>query len=414
MTYNIVILPGDGIGREVMEQGRAVLVALADRFAFTLDLREFPCGGQHYLETGEEWPVGTFELCRDWSDAILLGAVGWPGAILPSGFNAGHNVIFDLRFGLDLYANVRPVKLLPGVSHLISGRFQQVWAPEDVDLVIVRENTEGLYAHTRSLTPNESGRQTQGLIEAQEQEQGQRQEHKPGPRQARVDAENPTSPERGNIEEQSVDERVIDERVITTRGSERIARFAFELVRERGHHLRLTCVDKSNVLSGCRLFRTCFDRIGQAFPDIQRDHVYIDAFCQSLMREPQRYDVVVTTNLFGDIATDLAAVLQGGMGMAASFNQGPDHILFEPVHGTAPDQAGKDTANPMAMLLSVKLMLQHWARINGDRGAEQATQALKEALTKVLAQPDLRTPDLGGNGRCSHFGQAVVSEIEQA
>jgi len=377
VTHNIVILPGDGIGREVMAQGRAVLETLADRFDLALDLREVPCGGQHYLETGEEWPAGTFELCRDWSDAVLLGAMGHPGAKLPSGFNAGHNVIFDLRLGLDLYANLRPVKLLPGVTHRVSESHEQVWSPKDVDLVIVRENTEGLYAGTHSMAGDENGQTL--------------------PRKATVGA--------------SDHERVIDERIITTRGSERIARFAFEMARDRDGQRQVTCVDKSNVLRGCQLFRSCFDRIGNEYPDIHRGHAYIDAFCQSLMREPAKYDVVVTTNMFGDIATDLAAVLQGGMGMAASANFGNGHALFEPVHGSAPDQAGQDTANPTALLLSVKLMLEYLGERNDDPGGQKAALALEEALVEVLGRVELRTPDLGGNGRCSRFGSAVVERL---
>jgi len=371
MTYNLVILPGDGIGREVMAQGRAVLEAVADRFGIALDIREFPCGGRYYQETGEEWPSGTFELCRDWSDAILLGAMGWPGVTLPTGFNAGHGVIFGLRFGLDLYANVRPVRLLPGVKHRFSGNFETLWTPGDVDLVIVRENTEGLYAHTC-----EPGLATRATGEG---------------RANRTD-------------------RVVDERLITTRGSERIARYAFELAHHRARS-KVTCVDKSNVLAGCRLFRSCFDRVGLEYPDIEQDHAYIDAFCQSLMREPERYDVVVTTNLFGDIATDLAAVLQGGMGLAASANLGQAHALFEPVHGSAPDQAGQDTANTTAMILSVAMMLDHWATARDDRDAAGAARAIEEALLAILARGDGLTPDLGGSTGCSRFGQAVVREL---
>lgn len=208
-------------------------------------------------------------------------------------------------------------------------------------------------------------------------------------------------------------DHAIDERIITYRGSERIVRFAFELARERGRRGKVTCVDKSNVLRGCQLFRSVFDEVGLGYRDVQRDRAYIDAFCHSLTREPERYDVVVTTNLFGDIASDLAAVLQGGLGLAASANLGNRHALFEPVHGSAPDQAGRDTANPSAMLLSVKMMLEHWERDRGDLRAQEAARALEQALRSVLSQPELRTPDIGGPGRCSSFGRAVIEELER-
>src|SRR2546428_222510 len=263
-----VLLAGDGVGPEVMREGVKVLKAVESGYGVSFDLVPFPCGGQHYLDTGEEWPDGVFESCKA-ADAILLGAVGLPEAVLPNGDVAGVGVVFGLRFGLDLYANVRPTKLYPNVRHKIHDGFKLVWEPGKVDFVIVRENTEGLY------TPN-----------------------------------------RGFLDRGGGKELAVDSRVITRKGAERVIRFAFELSKQRrgapsdGKH-RVTCVDKSNVTAGCKLFRQVYDEAATRYPTVLKDYAYIDPFQQWLIRSPEVFDVAVTSNMFGDIATDLAEVVQG-------------------------------------------------------------------------------------------------------
>src|SRR2546427_876310 len=323
MAYKVVLLAGDGTGPEVMREGVKVLKAVQDAYGVSFDLVPYPCGGQYYLDSGEEWPAEAFQSCKA-ADVILLGAVGHPDARLPNGDLAGANVIFGLRFGLDLYANVRPVKLYPGVPHKIHDEFKQVWKPDLVDFVVVRENTEGLY-----------------------------------------------TPARGTLSRGGTDEVAIDSRVITRKGAERVIRFSFELAirregapKDRKH--RVTCVDKSNVLAGDRMFRAIYEEIAKGYPKVERDYAYIDAFLQWLVRSPEAYDVAVAPNEFGDIATDLAAVLQGGMGMAAGGNIGDAHGMFEPIHGSSPKHAGKDEVNPMAMILAVQMM------VEGLRGPESA------------------------------------------
>ena len=370
----IVFLPGDGVGRDVTAQARRLLEKLAEQFSFPLEVKQYECGGQYYLEHGVEWPEEAFATCRDWADAIFLGAVGWPKATLPSGDPAGKNVLFGLRLGLDLYANIRPAKLLPGVGHRVHSRRLQIWQPDEVDLVIFRENTEGLYADTHGLL----SRAGQGEV-------------------------------------------AVDSRVITRRGCERIIRAAFLEAEKRAKarqskaaqaqgQAHVTCVDKSNVLDGCRLFRSIFKEIAQEFPNVETDFRYIDAFCQALLWEPKSFDVAVMPNLFGDIASDVGAVLGGGLGMAPSYQRSDDHALFEPVHGSAPPLAGTGRANPLAAILSLELMLQWLATrsIDEAEGAEKAAQAISKAVAELLRQGDTLPEELGGRATCEQIGDKVA------
>jgi len=367
--YEIAAFPGDGTGPEVIREGEKVLAALAEGGPAPWHVTSHPGGGQYYLKTGREWePEAADAAAR--ADAILLGAVGWPGATLPNGDLAGRALVLGLREGLDLFANVRPCKLYPGVRHRISGSFQEVWAPKNVDLVIVRENTEDLY-----------------------------------------------TPVRGRLTRGHETEVAVDTRIITRKGAERVIRYAFELARSRTRgapedgHRRLTCVDKSNVLEGCRFFRETFDRVGADYPDIERDYAYVDAFTQWLVRNPERYNVVVTTNMMGDIITDLAAVLQGGMGFAAGGNIGTDHGMFEPVHGSAPKHAGKDRVNPFATFLAVEQMLRWIADRHQDARLAQQADRLERAVASVLAGGTARTYDQGGTVTTHAAGDRLAEAV---
>ncbi|HUJ57197.1 MAG TPA: isocitrate/isopropylmalate family dehydrogenase [Kofleriaceae bacterium] len=368
-SYDLVVLPGDGIGVEVIAEARALLELIAPAIGVGFAIDEIPCGGKYFLDHGRDWPEGAEERCRA-ADAILLGAVGWSGpdgapVTMPDGKMAGWSPVIGNRMKLDLYANIRPVRCLPGIRHGISGKFQPVWSPETVDMVIVRENTEGLYS---------------GI----------------GERTA---------------------ERATDLRVITRAASERVIRKAFQLSRERGKgapgdgKLRVTCIVKHNVLNGCRLFLDVFRAVGKEFPGIEQDVAIVDAFAMFVLTQPERYDVCVTTNMFGDIVTDLASVLQGGMGMAVGCNVGDDHAMFEPIHGSAPPLAGRDRANPMAMLLATGEALGWLARRHRDDKLARAHRAIDAAVAAVVGRGDPLPHDLGGHAPRSVVAAAIRDDV---
>ena len=385
-AYRLTVLPGDGTGREVVAEALRVITVFEENSPSSFDITEIPCGGQYYLETGEEWPAGSFEHCRDNSDAILLGAIGWPDARLPNGDMAGGQTILGLRSGLKLFANVRPVKLYRGVPHKVHGIHQQIWNPDLVDMVMIRENTEGLY---------------HSLLRRMEQK-------------AKGEKDDPIV-----IDEfPGLDGEVAwDPRPISRKGSERVIKFAFDFARHRqrkmGAPQTVTCVDKSNVTRGCRLFRSIFDEISEKNSDIDTNKAYIDAFTMWLMRGPEDLDVVVLPNMFGDIATDLASVLQGGMGMAASANLGPKHMLFEPVHGSAPKYAGLNVVNPIATLQSVQMMFEALAYRNEDENLDMCADILQTAIQQHLEEGGCVTYDLGGSASTSEVGQAIADRCEK-
>ena len=382
-TYHVVTLPGDGTGPEVMVHAMRALRAVEQAGIARFDVEEIPCGGQYYLahkETGLDWPAGSEARCAA-ADVILLGAVGWPapdgsGPVkLPDGRMAGWSPVIGNRTRLDLYANVRPVKLYPGVLHRVHGKARRVWDEDKVDMVIIRENTEGLYAGVGGVLA-------------------------PG----------------------GVGHVAVDTRIITREASERVIRTAFELSRRRDRGApkdgkkRVTCIVKDNVLRGCQFFHEIFREIGAAYPDIEKDVAIVDAFTQWLVGQPEFYDVCVTTNMFGDIVTDLASVLQGGMGMAVGCNVGDRHAMFEPIHGSAPKHAGKDKVNPMAMLLATAESLRWLGRRKEDDGLAKAGDAIETAITRVLTAGAPLTYDLVGDEHAapmSAVGTAVIGELEK-
>lgn len=369
--YDLAVFPGDGTGPEVIREGGRVLRALAENGSAPWHWTEHAGGAQYYQKTGREWEPED-EAAALKADAILLGAVGWPGVSLPNGDIAGAALVLGLRRRLDLFANVRPCRLYPGVQHRISGGFKEVWSPSNVDMVILRENTEGLYA-----------------------------------------------PLHGKLDRGGETEVAVDTRLITKRGAERIVRAAFDFARRRGrgapedHRARVTCVDKSNVLEGCRFFRETYDRIAGGYPEIERDYAYVDAFTQWIIRNPEHYDVVVSTNMMGDIITDLASVLQGGMGFAAGGNLGEDHAMFEPVHGSAPKYAGKNQVNPFATFFAVEMMLRWLAEKHGDQGLLLQADRLERTLARVLATGNARTYDQGGSTSTSEVGDTVIRALRE-
>ena len=372
MSHKIYLLPGDGVGPEVVREGVKIMKAAESAFGLSLEFIDVPGGALYYKEHGKDWPDGSMERLRDDSDAILLGAVGWPGVSKPDGALAGGSLVLGVRFGLDLYANVRPTKLFPGVQHKVHDGFKQVWEPGRVDFVIVRENTEDLYSNTH-----------------------------------------------GHLTRGGVTEVATDVRIITRKGSERVIRFAFELAKKRKGAIsdgkrRVTCVDKSNVMRGCQLFRQVYDEVAGGYAGIERDYAYIDAFQQWLVRQPEFYDVAVTSNMMGDIATDLAAVLQGGMGMASSGNIGDRHAMFEPIHGSAPKHAGQDKVNPMATALAVQQLFDYLGAKQGGKGYHEAAAAVERAVAGACADGKVLTYDLGGSAKCSEVGSKLAAAVAAA
>jgi isocitrate/isopropylmalate dehydrogenase len=381
MAYTVVTLPGDGTGPEVLAQGLRVLLRVGERLGVDFDVQEIPCGGRYYLEHGtRDWPEGAEERCEA-ADLILLGAVGWPApdgtgpVTMADGKMAGYSAVIGNRTRLDLYANVRPVKLYPGVEHRIHGERRAVWQSGRVDMVIVRENTEDLYTGAGGILA-------------------------PGGRA----------------------EVATDTRLITRRATERVVRFAYELCHRRGPAApedgkkRLTSIAKDNVMYGCKLFNAIVREIAPEYPDIETETALVDSFTMFLMTQPEHYDVCVTTNLFGDIVTDLASVLQGGMGMALGANVGERHAMFEPIHGSAPPLAGKDQANPMATILAAGEGLRWLGQRKADSRLELGGDAIERAVTAVLARGEPLTFDLALPGKaasCSAVAQAVLDELDK-
>ncbi len=379
-VIDVILLPGDGIGTEVAREARKILGIAMEAAGRKARIEEIPCGGRYYLAHGQDWPDGAQERCEA-ADIILLGAVGWPdpegsGPVTMSDGNmAGYSPVIGNRRVLELYANVRPVKLFPGVLHKIHGQHTQVWDPAKVDMVFLRENTEGLYTGI-------GGRVASGGA-------------------VRV---------------------ATDTRVITRANSERIIRRAFELCKTRNQgspsdgKLRVTAVVKDNVLEGCRLFRDLFFEIAQEYPEIEAETAIVDAFTQWLIQRPEWYDVVVTTNMFGDIVTDLASVLQGGMGMAVGCNIGDRHGMFEPIHGSAPKHAGKNRANPFAMILAVKESLSWYGNKVDDQELVRVASVIEDALVELLRERKTLTYDLVGEEKASttsEVGDAVVQRFSE-
>ncbi|MBL8898306.1 MAG: isocitrate/isopropylmalate dehydrogenase family protein [Planctomycetes bacterium] len=380
-ALSIVALPGDGIGPEVMAEGLKVLEAAAALTGFRYQVESIPCGGKFYLQHGtRDWPEGAEEKCAR-ADFILLAAVGWPDpkgggpVTMPGGRMAGYSAVIGNRVELDLYANVRPVQLYEGLKHRIHGAFSQVWRPEKVDMVFLRENTEDLYCGIGG-TLHRGGRK----------------------------------------------ELAVDDRVITRVGSERVIRRAFEIckARQRGApatgRKKVTAILKHNVMDGCRLFGEIFDEIAVEYPGIETEKMIVDAFTQSLITEPERYDVLVTTNLFGDIVTDLASVLQGGMGLAVGCNLGDQHAMFEPIHGSAPPLVG-GKANPLAMILAVKEALAWQSARNGDAKLLRGAEAIERAVRSIVRIGTPLTADLVPSSEArstSEVGDAVIAALGAA
>ena len=352
----IAVMPGDGVGKEVIPEGLKVLKVVARKFGFTYSANDYPFGAEHYLETGITLPDSALnELAAH--DAILFGAVGADprgNAKIPQGL-IETDILLKMRFELDQYINLRPTRLLPGVPTPLKSA-----GPDDINMVIVRENTEGLYCQNGGFLYKNTPHEVANQIE-----------------------------------------------VTTRHGVERTIRYAFEYAKQFNRK-KVTLVAKTNVLRFAHnLWMRAFEDVKKEFVGIETDYHHVDACTMYMVTKPKIYDVVVTTNMFGDIITDLGAAIQGGMGMAASANLNPTRktaSMFEPVHGSAPDIAGKNFANPIATFLSVAMMLEFF-------GKNEAAQAIHKACRDVVADPKNHTRDLGGTATTTQVGDAVAAKL---
>jgi 3-isopropylmalate dehydrogenase len=341
--YNIAVIPGDGIGLEVINEGLKALQTASEIAGFHFKAHHYDFGGDRYLKTGEIIPDSTMTELRD-MDAIYLGAVGHPGVqagILEKG------LLLRLRFELDLYINLRPIKLYPGVWTPLKDK-----GPDDIDFVVVRENTEGLYVGTG-----------------------------------------------GFLKKGKKDEVAIQEMINTRKGVERCIRYAFDLTRKRNKEKKLTLCDKANVLTYAHdLWQRVFAEVGKEYSDIQKDHAYVDATCMWMVKNPEWFDVIVVCNMFGDIITDLGAMIQGGLGIAASGNINPEGVsMFEPIHGSAPKYTGKGIINPLATISAAQMMLDHLEEYDGSRLIEQAIISLLSSgkIKDLSTKSGCKTHEIG-------------------
>jgi tartrate dehydrogenase/decarboxylase/D-malate dehydrogenase len=349
-TFTIAVIAGDGVGREVIPEAKRVLEKAAARYSVTFSFQDFDWGSDHYFRWGRMMPQGAIDLLQP-CDAILLGAVGHPE--IPDHITL-NGLLLPIRRTFDQYANVRPAKLYPGVRSPLAGKTA-------IDMVVVRENTEGEYA------------QVGGFLYM----------HQP-------------------------DEVAIQTSVFTRRGCDRIVRYAFELARRRGGKKRVTSITKSNAQGySMVLWDRAFAAAAAEYPDISTESLLVDAAAMNFIRRPESFDVVVASNLFGDILSDISAILVGSMGLAPSANIDPTRrfpSMFEPVHGSAPDIAGKGIVNPLATILCAAQMLDHLEMAEAARDVENAVAA-------ALASGKARTADLGGTSSTAEMTEAVLEKL---
>jgi 3-isopropylmalate dehydrogenase len=323
-TYKIALVPGDGTGPEVLAEGVKVVNAAADKFGFKLETTSYDIGGERYKRTGEILPDSVLEEFRSF-DAIYLGAIGHPD-VKPGLLEKG--ILLTMRFSLDQYINLRPVKLYPGVETPLKDK-----GPEDIDFVVVRENSEGLYTGAG-----------------------------------------------GFLKKGTPDEVAIQESINTRKGAERCIRYAYDFCRRRNQEKKLTLCGKTNVLTyAFDMWERTFNEVAREYPDIKTDYAHVDATCMWMVKNPEWFDVIVTDNMFGDIITDLGAMIQGGMGIAAGGNINPQGVsMFEPMGGSAPKYTGQNIINPMATIMAGQMMLD-------VLGEEKAAQAVEQAVITVVS-----------------------------
>lgn len=349
-TFSIAVIAGDGVGTEVTPAAQRVLEHAGKKFGAEFKFTEYDWGAEYYFQHGHMMPVGALEMLRQ-SDAILLGAVGHPD--IPDHITL-NGLLLPIRRTFDQYANVRPAVLYPGVESPLAK-----YKGGDIDMVVVRENTEGEYAQIG-----------------------------------------------GFLYHNQPEEVAVQSSVFTRRGIERVVRFAFDLAMKR--RKRVCSITKSNAQGyGMVLWDRTFQAVAAQYPDVDTESLLVDAAAMNFIRRPHSFDVVVGSNLFGDILSDVSAIITGSIGLAPSANLDPTRrspSMFEPVHGSAPDIAGRGLVNPMAAILSAGMMLDHL-------GVGEGGKAVERAVAAVLAEGQVRTPDLGGTSKTADVTDAIIGRI---
>ena len=373
MKHNIAVIRGDGIGPEIISEGVKVLDAISELDNFELDWVEYPQGAEHYLTTGELINEDTLKELEQY-DTIYFGCIGDPRVdtgVLEQG------ILLNMRFYFDQYVNLRPVKLLEGVPTPLAGK-----GPADIDFSVVRENTEDFYVGI--------GGRLKGMKKREELEIVRERYHVKFGLDLETDS----------------DELAYQIGILTREGCERVMRYAFELARAQGKN-KVTSVDKANVLThGYGFWREVFNEVAHEYPEIETDFNFVDALCMWLVKNPEWYQVIVAPNMFGDIITDLGAMIQGGLGLAPGGNINPDGVsMFEPIHGSAPKYKGKGVSNPIATIWAGAMLLE-------AVGEKNAAERVINAIETVLREGKVRTYDLGGNSKTSEVGDAIVNAMK--
>jgi len=374
-SYNIALIPGDGIGPEIIKEGKKVIDFASQQNGVQINWTEYPFGAEHYLKTGELLPDSALKEIKD-MDAIYLGAVGDPR--VKTGI-LEKEILLKLRFYFDQYINLRPIKLYKGVPTPLKDK-----KPEDINFYVVRENTEDFYIGIGGRFKGKTNR---------EQLKVSRKLY-----QAKLDV---------NFELEDEEEIAYQVGLISKPGTQRVIRYAFDLATKKGLN-RVTSVDKANVLTHVYgLWRDCFTEIAQQYPGIETEFTFVDAITMWFLRKPEWFKVVVAPNMFGDIITDLGAMIQGGLGIAAGGNINPEGVsMFEPIHGSAPKYKGKLIANPIATILAGALMMD-------TLGEAKIMTAIERAVEEVLSEGLVRSADLGGNSSTCQVGEAVVQKLKK-
>jgi 3-isopropylmalate dehydrogenase len=359
-SFKIAVFEGDGIGPEITRPTMEILKSAASQYdGFSLDFDILPAGAGHYRDTGSALPKESMDQARA-ADAILLSAIGLPDVRYDDGTEIRPQV--DLRFELGLYAGVRPVKMFPGANCPLSDP-----RAKDIDFVLVRESTEGLFAHMHD----------------------------------------------GKV----IDNKYATETLEITRAtSEKLFDFSFSLARQRaaekGRPGKVTCVDKANIFRAFWFFRSIFEERAKLFPDVGSDAAYVDAMAMWMVQRPWEFDVLVTENMFGDILSDLGAGIMGSLGLAPSADIGDEHAVFQPCHGSAPDIAGQGIANPLAMILSAGMMLTWLGHQHDSPQMVECGQGIDDAVTRILAEKKGLTRDLGGQLSTEECARAVLDMFQ--
>jgi len=374
--YNIALIPGDGIGPEIIREGKKVIDAASYRYGIKINWTEYPFGAEHYLKTGELLPDSALKEIQD-LDAIYFGAIGDP-RIKPGILE--NEILLKIRFYFDQYINLRPIKLYKGVPCPLKDK-----KPEDINFYVVRENTEDFYV---GIGGRFKARANQDHLEVL------RKLYK-----AKIKV---------NFNLEQEEEMAYQIGLISKSGAQRVIKYAFELAKKEDMK-RVTSVDKANVLTNIYgLWREVFTEVSAQYEDIETEFTFVDAITMWLVRKPEWFKVVVAPNMFGDIITDLGAMIQGGLGIAAGGNINPEGVsMFEPIHGSAPKYKGKSIANPTATILAGAMMLEFLGEI-------EVAKDIEDAVEKVLSEGKVRTQDLSGESSTEQVGDEIVKKLPKA